>query len=475
VTLIPPGADAIVVGSGPNGMAAAVRLAQAGHAVTVVEAQSTIGGAARSAQLTLPGFIHDVGAAILPLGAASPFFRHLPLARRGLEWVHPEAPLAHPLDEGPPAMLYRSVEATAAGLGADHNVYQRVMGPFARNWEAVSEELLAPFRISRHPLLMTRFVLYGLRPATHLAARFRTEQGRALIAGLAAHSFLPLDRRPSAAFALTLGMLAHGVGWPFPRGGTQCFTDALVSYFQSLGGQVIPNTTVRSLDDLPASRATLYDVTPRQMLCIANDRFPGSYRLQLDRYRYGPGVFKLDYALDGPIPWKAPECALAGTVHLGGTFEEVAESERAVWQGRVAERPFVLLAQQSLFDSTRAPDGKQTVWAYCHVPNGYTVDLTDRIEAQIERFAPGFRDRILARHVMSPADLQRRDANLVGGDINGGVQDLFQQYTRPTLRLEPYVTPLKGVYLCSSSTPPGGGVHGMCGYFAAQSALRRSL
>ncbi len=475
MTLIPGSRDAIVVGSGPNGMAAATRLAQNGHSVTVVEAQDTVGGAARSLELTLPGFVNDFGAAILPLGAASPFLRGLPLEAHGVEWVHPGVPLAHPLDDGSAAVLYRSVDDTADGLGSDGREYRKIMGPFARNWESLTDDLLAPLRPPRHPLLMARFGLYGLRPATSLAGHFRGARARALIAGLAAHSFLPLTRRPSAAFALMLGMLGHGVGWPFPRGGTQCFTDALVSYFRSLGGEIVIGSPVRSLGDLPEARATLYDVTPRQMLSIAGPELSGMYRRQLERYRYGPGVFKLDYALSGPIPWTADECRLAGTVHLGGTFEEVAAGEAAVWRGEAPEKPFILLAQQSLFDATRAPEGKQTAWAYCHVPNGCTEDMTDRIEAQIERFAPGFRDLILDRHVLSPAGLECRDANLIGGDINGGVQDLWQQYTRPAIKPIPYTTPIKNLYLCSSSTPPGGGVHGMCGYFAAEAALKRSF
>lgn len=473
MTLIPGGRDAIVVGSGPNGMAAAIRLAGAGRSVTVVEAQDTIGGGARSMELTLPGFVHDFGAAILPLGAASPFFRGLPLTEHGVQWIHPDAPLAHPLDDGTAAVLYRSLDRTAEALGGDGDAYRKVMGPFARDWEKLTDDLLAPLRPPRHPLLMARFGLYGLRSARSLAGQFKGQAARALIGGLAAHSFLPLDRRPSAAFALTLGMLGHGVGWPFPRGGTQCFTDALASYFRSLGGEIVPGSQVKAMGDLPAVHATLFDVTPRQILDIAGDAFPSLYRRQLQRYRYGPGVFKLDYALDGPVPWTAKECELAGTVHVAGTFEEVAASEAAVWRGEAPEKPFVLLAQQSLFDPTRAPEGKQTVWAYCHVPNGCTEDMTERIEAQIERFAPGFRDRILARNLLGPAALECHDANLVGGDINGGVQDLWQQYTRPVIRPVPYVTPQRGLYLCSSSTPPGGGVHGMCGYFAAEAALKR--
>lgn len=475
MTPLPGGRDAVVVGSGPNGMAAAVRLAQQGRSVTVLEAQETVGGGAQSLELTLPGFVNDFGAAILPLGAASPYFRTLPLTEHGVEWVHPDAPLAHPLDNGTAAVLYRSLDATVEGFGVDGPAYRAIMGPLVDNWESVVGDLLAPLRPPRHPLLMSRFAYYGLRSATSLVSRFKEAPARALMGGLAAHSFLPLDRRPSAAFALTLGILGHGVGWPFPRRGTQCFTDALVSYFRSMGGTILTGSTVRSTRDLPDARAVLYDVTPRQFLAIAGTDVSGVYRRQLERYRYGPGVFKLDYALSGPIPWSADACRLAGTVHLGGTYEEVAASEAAVWRGEAPEKPFVLLAQQSLFDPTRAPEGRQTAWAYCHVPNGCTVDMTERIEAQIERFAPGFRDLVMARHVLSPQALECRDANLVGGDINGGVQDLWQQYTRPVIRAVPYTTPIRNAYLCSSSTPPGGGVHGMCGYFAAEAALKRSF
>ncbi|MGH2443099.1 MAG: phytoene desaturase family protein [Chloroflexota bacterium] len=464
-----------MVGSGPNGLAAAIRMVQGGRSTLLIEAQGTIGGAARSFPFTLPGFVHDFGAAILPLGVASPFFRTLPLCEHGLEWVHPPASLAHPLDDGSVAMIYDSLEATAASLSSDADAYLRLMEPLALHWEELTLDLLAPLRPPCHPLLLARFGLRGLRSARGLASSlFRGQQARALIAGLGAHSILPLERPPSAAFALTLAMLAHGCGWPFPRGGTQSFTNALTSYFRSLGGEIITGVTVRSLDDLPPAGAVLCDVTPRQLLSIAGDRLPRSYSWQLNRYRYGPGVFKLDYALNGPIPWKITECARAGTVHLGGGMEEIAAGERAVWRGETPEKPFVLLAQQSLFDPSRAPAGKHTAWAYCHVPNGCTFDMTQRIESQIERFAPGFRDLVLTRHAMGPSQLEQRDANLVGGDINGGLQDLWQQYTRPALRLNPYSTPVPGLFICSSSTPPGGGVHGMCGYFAAERALRRT-
>jgi len=473
---VSPAPDAIVVGSGPNGLAAAIHLARAGRSVTVLEAQDTVGGAARSAELTLPGFISDFGSAILPLGAASPFFRTLPLAENGVEWIHPDFPLAHPLDNGTAAVLHRSVAVTAKGLGRDGRAYRRLMDPFVRDWDALSGDILSLPRIPRSPLTFARYGFYAVHSAVGLGRfLFHGEPARALFAGLGAHSFLPIDRRPSAAFGLMLGMLGHGVGWPFPRGGTQCFTDALVRYLQSLGAEIVTDRPVLSCSDLPATQATLFDVTPRQLLAIAGDRLPAYYRAQLSRYRYGPGVFKIDYALDGPVPWAAEPCRRAGTVHVGGTMDEIARGEREVWAGKPPERPFVLVAQQSLFDPSRAPAGKHTLWAYCHVPNGSTFDMTDRIEAQIERFAPGFKDLILARHVMLPADLERRDANLVGGDINGGIQDFRQLFMRPALSLVPYATPHRSIYLCSSSTPPGGGVHGMSGYLAAQAALSRSF
>jgi phytoene dehydrogenase-like protein len=467
--------DAIVVGSGPNGLAAAIHLARAGLSVTVLEAQQTIGGAARSFELTLPGFVHDFGSAVLPLGVASPFFRTLPLRDHGVEWIHPDIPLAHPFDDGSAAILDRSVDVTATRLGSDAAAYRQLMEPFVSRWDKLLEDVLAPARIPRHPLTTARFGLSALRSVRGLAeSRFLGVQARALLAGLGAHSFLPLEKRPSAGFALSLGFLGHGVGWPFPRGGVQSLTTALAAHLTSLGGEILTGVEVRDIGDLPDARATLFDVTPRQLIAIAADSLPSRYVRRLQRYRYGPGVFKVDYALDAPIPWTAVECGLAGTVHLGGTLEEIAHGERTVWRGEHPERPFVLLAQPSLFDSTRAPQGKHTAWAYCHVPNSSIVDMTEHIEAQIERFAPGFQDRILARSALSPRDLEDRDANLVGGDINGGLQDLRQLLTRPVFRLDPYSTPVRSIYICSSSTPPGGGVHGMCGYFAARSALRRS-
>lgn len=465
--------DAVVIGSGPNGLAAAITLLRAGRSVLVVEANETPGGGARSAELTLPGFVHDVCSAVHPLAANSPFFRTLPLEQHSLEWIHPPAPLAHPLDDGTAVILERSIEATSETLGADEDAYRKLMSPLVRDWPRLEPALLAPLKLPRHPLTLARFGWRALRSAKGLAGSlFKDERARALFAGLAAHSMLPLENTATAAFGLVLGITGHAVGWPAPRGGSQKITDALVAYFKSLGGEVVVGRRVESVDEFPQARVVLCDLTPRGLLRVAGHRLPASYRRRLGRYRYGPGAFKLDWALDGPVPWRAKECLRAGTVHLGGTLDEIAASERAAWKGEHAEKPFVLLAQPSLFDPTRAPEGKHTVWAYCHVPNGSDVDMTERIEKQIERFAPGFRDRVLARSVMPPSELERRNANLVGGDINGGAQDIRQLFVRPTLRL--YSTPDKRLYICSSSTPPGGGVHGMCGYHAARAALDKS-
>ena len=472
----PQSYDAIVVGSGPNGLAAAITVAQAGRSVLVLEANDTIGGGARSAELTLPGFMHDTCSAIHPMAVASPFFSTLPLSEHGLQWVHPPAAAAHPFDDGTAAVLERSVYETAEMLGPDARGYRRLMGPLVADWDKLAEPLLGPLSPPRHPLALARFGLRAIRSARGLAtAHFRGERARAFFAGIGAHSMMPLEKAPSAAFGLVLGMAGHAVGWPLPRGGSGAISDALASHLRSLGGQIETGRRVKSIDELPPSKAVLLELTPKQVVSVAGHRLPSGYRRRLERYRYGPGAFKLDWALDGPIPWKAQDCARAGTVHLGGTMDEIASSERAVWRGEHSERPFVLVAQQSLFDDTRAPEGKHTAWAYCHVPNGSDLDMTERIEAQIERFAPGFRDRVLARHVMTPAWLEANNANYVGGDINGGVQDFTQLYTRPTLRLVPYSTPTKGLYICSASTPPGGGVHGMCGHHAARAALRREL
>jgi phytoene dehydrogenase-like protein len=449
--------DAVVVGSGPNGLAAAITLARAGLAVLVLEAKDTLGGGARTAELTLPGYRHDICSAIHPLGVSSPFFRELPLAEHGLAWIQPPTPLAHPLDDGTAVLLERSVQTTSQGLGPDAAAYQRLVAPFVGNWDSLSKDVLGPLPVPpRHPFVLARFGLRALHSARGLADRvFKGERARALFGGMAAHSIMPLERAPTAAFGLLLGVTGHAVGWPMARGGSQQIVEALACHLRSLGGEVITGQRADLLDELPPARAVLCDVTPRQLLRITGDRLPNRYRRALTSYRYGPGVFKLDFALDGPIPWRAAECVHAATVHVGATLEEVASAERAVWRGEHPERPFILLAQQSLFDPTRAPEGKHTAWAYCHVPHGSTVDMTDRIEAQIERFAPGFRDRILARGGMTPVEMERYNPNCVGGDINGGVQDLWQLFTRPTFRLVPYSTPVQGLYLCSSSTPPG--------------------
>ena len=465
--------DAVVVGAGPNGLAAAVEMARAGLSVRVLEAADTVGGGARSAELTLPGFVHDVCSAIHPLGIASPFFRSLPLADHGLEWVEPPAALAHPFDDGGAALLARSPDAAMPTLGEDDERWRRLFAPLVRDPGSLLDEILAPLHVPAHPLTLARFGLRALLPATTVARRsFRGARARGLFAGLAAHSMLPLERPPSAAFGLMLGLLGHAVGWPFPRGGSQALSDALASYLRSLGGEIETGRRVESLAELGETRLVVLDVTPRGLLELAGDRLPDRYRRRLERYRYGPGVFKLDWALAGPIPWRADECSRAATVHLGATLEEIAASEAAPAQNRSAERPYVLLAQQSLFDPTRAPAGRHTAWAYCHVPNGSSVDMTEQVESQVERFAPGFRERILARSALGPADLERSNPNHVGGDINGGLADLRQLLTRPVARWSPYSTPLPGVFLCSASTPPGGGVHGMCGFHAARAALR---
>jgi phytoene dehydrogenase-like protein len=468
--------DAVVVGSGPNGLAAAITLAQAGHSVLVLEAEQTVGGGTRTAELTLPGFRHDICSTVHPLAAASPFFGQLPLAEYGLEWVYPPAALAHPLDDSSAAVLERSIAATGETMGRDAAAYRRLISPLATNWAKVAPEILGPLRLPRHPLALARLGLFAVWPATVLARlAFRAEPARAVFGGLAGHSMVALDQPVTAAFGLVLAASAHAVGWPVARGGSQAIATALVRYFHLLGGEVAAGVRVQSVDELPPARAVLFDVTPRQLLSIAGDRLPAGYRRALGRYRYGPGVFKVDWALNGPIPWKAAGCLRAATIHLGGTLAQIADSERAVWQGKHPEKPYIILVQPTLFDASRAPEGKHTAWAYCHVPNGSTFDMTERIEAQIERYAPGFRDCILARHVMPPAAMEQHNANYIGGDINGGVQDMWQFYTRPTLRRVPYSTPAKELYLCSSSTPPGGGVHGMCGYFAARAALDGAL
>ena len=470
-------ADAVVIGSGPNGLSAAIELARSGRSVTVYEANDTIGGGCRSAALTLPGFVHDVCSAFHPLGAASPFFRWLDLSREGLEWVEPPAALAHPLDDGTAVILERSIDATASNLGPDSRAYRRLVAPLVPEWPDLAADALGPLlRIPRHPFVMARFGIPALLPARALARlAFSGVRARALFAGLAAHSILPLDAPLTASFALMFAVVTHVANWPLPRGGSQRIADALADRLRSLGGKIETGRPVATLDEIGAAHAYLCDVTPRQLEAIAGRRLSEGYRSRLRSFRYGPGVFKLDYAIDGPIPWRAKECLRAGTVHLGGTMDEIAESESEVARGRPAERPFMLVGQQSLFDPSRAPAGKHTVWAYCHVPNGSTFDMTERMEAQLERFAPGFRERVLARSVMGPAEVYRHNQNYIGGDIGGGANTLFQFVTRPFPKLDPYATSAPDIYMCSSSTPPGGGVHGMCGYHAARSALRGAL
>jgi phytoene dehydrogenase-like protein len=464
---------ATVVGSGPNGLAAAVVLARAGVRVRLIEAADTVGGGSRTRELTLPGFRHDICSSIHPLGAGSPFFRSLPLAEHGLRWVHPEIPLAHPFDDGTAATVRRSLGETAALLGADEQVYGRVMGPVAENWDRLSRDILGPIaRIPRSPLLLLRFGWYARRSAGGLArGMFRTAKARALFMGIAAHANGRLDRAFTASFAIVLGGAGHAVGWPAAAGGSQSIADAMTGYFRSLGGEVVTGCPVESLAQLDETSPVLFDLTPRQVMSIAGGRLSDRYRKSLRRFRYGPGVFKLDYALDGPIPWTAEECRRAGTVHLGATMREIEASEEQVAQGKDPETPYIIVTQPSVFDATRAPEGKHTAWAYCHVPSGSTRDMTDRIEAQIERFAPGFRDAVLARHATGPAELEEYNANYIGGDIAGGAHDGLQLFFRPALRASPYRTSDPRLFICSASTPPGAGVHGMCGYHAAQAVL----
>ena len=464
--------DAVVVGSGPNGLAAAITLQRAGLAVLLVEGSSTVGGGMRSGELTLPGYVHDICSAVHPMAAGSPFFKSLPLRDHGLELIEPPVLAGHPFEDGRAAVLLRSAGDTACRLGADGDTYLKLFEPLVKSWPGIVRDVLGPLGIPRHPIAMSRFGIEALGSATSVVKRFRSVAARGLFAGMAAHSFLPLTQLTSAAIGIVLLVVGHLDGWPIPKGGSQSIANALASYFISLGGKIETGFYVKSLEQLPSSRAVLFDVTPRQLLQIAGQKFSSFYRWQLRRYRYGMGVFKIDWALAEPVPFIAPECREAGTVHIGNSFEEIAQSEAEAASGRHPERPFVLLAQQSRFDPGRAPKGKEVAWGYCHVPNNSQIDMTDAIEKQVERFAPGFRDRILARHTMNTAAMEQHDPNYVGGDINGGVIDLGQLFTRPALRFSPYRTSAKGLYICSASTPPGGGVHGQCGYHAANRALK---
>jgi len=464
--------DAVVVGSGPNGLAAAITLQRAGLSVLLMEGRQTIGGGLRSAELTLPGFTHDICSAVHPLAAGSPFFGTLPLQEHGLEYLYPAVAAAHPLDDGSAALLAGSVEDVAAGLGRDEKAYNDLMGPIVRDWPLLAPEILGPLCFPEHPLVLARFGLKGLTASTVLARRFETAAARALLAGMAAHSIQPLSNLATSAFALVLMAMGHVRGWPVPRRGSVAIADALASYFMSMGGKIETGVYVRSLSQLPSSRAVLFDLTPRQLLQLGGHRWSSLYQWQLERYRYGMGVFKIDWALDERIPFTAVGCREAGTVHIGGTLEEIVDGEAMTAAGGYPDRPFVLLAQQSIVDPSRAPQGKHTAWAYCHVPNGSVQDRAEVIERQVERFAPGFRERILARHVFNTAELEEYNPNYVGGDINGGMIDIGQLFTRPALRWSPYRTSEKGMYICSSATPPGGGVHGMCGYHAARRAMK---
>ena len=464
--------DAVVVGSGPNGLAAAITMQQAGLSVLLLEGKETIGGGLRTAELTQPGFLHDICSAIHPLAVESPFFKTLDLQSHGLEYIYPKYSAAHPFDTGEAVVLGRSIYETASSLGIDESSYISLLKPIINDWHQLANGILGPLRIPKHPLAMASFGLNALKPALKLAKNhFRTKQSRGLWAGMAAHSLLPLSNNISSAIGLILMAMGHINGWPIPKGGSQQIADALASCFISLGGKIETNSYISSLEQLPSSHAVLFDITPRQLLQIAGHKFSDFYRWQLKRYKYGMGVFKIDWALSNPVPFTATKCNDAGTVHLGNTLEEIAASELMTWEGKHPENPFVLMAQQSLFDESRAPKGKQAAWAYCHVPHASVRDMTEAIEDQVERFAPGFRDSIIERHTMNTAEMQAYNPNYIGGDINGGIINLSQLFTRPALRYSPYRTSTKGIYICSSSTPPGGGVHGMCGYHAARRAL----
>jgi len=466
-----PQADVMVIGSGINGLCAAITMVQAGHTVCVVEGEAEIGGSCRSAALTKPGFTHDVCSAVFPLAAASPFLKSLPLAQHGLEWIHSPACLAHPFDARSPAILWPSIQDTVKSVRERPGVYARVIGRLGRHAQSLFEEILAPVHLPRHPLLLSAFGIQAMRSSMALGKFFfATQEGEALFAGLGGHSMLPLDQRFSAASGLVLALAGHSVGWPIAKGGSQSVTKALASYFASLGGVIVTSTRVESLDQLPQAKIILADLTPPQLVRIAGDKLTPKFRTQLERYQFGPAAYKVDWALSQPIPWRFPECGQAATIHLGGSAAEIRASERQVWSGSVAKKPFVILCQPSLFDSTRAPEGRHTAWAYCHVPNGFELEIASLIEDQVERFAPGFRGCILSKSVMNPNRLEQHNSNLIGGDISGGVMDFKQLFFRPTRRL--YSTSIRNLFLCSAATPPGPGVHGMCGHFAAKAALK---
>lgn len=464
--------DAAVVGSGPNGLAAAIKLAQNGYKVKIFEAKETIGGGMRSAQLTLPGFIHDICSAIHPLGVSSPFFETLPLQKYELEWKYPPISLAHPFDDGHTAILTSSINETAKSLGKDKENYIKLIKPLIDDWDFIKKDVLSPLKIPNRTFKLGKFGFYAIQSAERLLNNyFSGDYAKGFFAGSAGHSIMSLDKLFTSAIGLVLIILGHKTGWPIPKGSSQKIADALGQYFQSLGGEIETNHSVESINELSGYKAVLFDLTPKQILKIMDKKFPWYYKIQLEKYVYGPGVFKVDWALNAPIPFKNKDCYKAGTIHIGGNYEEIMQSEYDVSNGRHPEKPFIILAQQSLFDSTRSPEGKHTAWAYCHVPNNSNFDMTTRIENQIERFAPGFKEIILSKHKMFPADYERYNPNYIGGDINGGLQNWHQLFTRPVVRLNPYSTPVRGIYICSSSTPPGGGVHGMCGFHAAERVI----
>lgn len=466
--------DAVIIGSGPNGLAAGIRLAKQELSVKILEKGDTVGGGTRTQELTLPGFHHDVCSAIHPMAKASPYLNSLPLDDFGLEWIQPEIPLAHPLDDGPPGLLFRSLDETAEHLGPDGLIYLELIESFVDKWSEMLPDLLGPLPLfPRHLLLMARFGLLGIRSADSFTRRFKSEKARALFAGLAAHGTLPFNYKATAAIGLVLGITAHTEGWPYPKGGSHQITKAMASYFQALGGEIETGVNISDFSEIPGAKTVIFDTTPRQIIDIAYDELPERYIGTLRKFKYGCGVFKLDLALSDPIPWKDDHCRKAGTVHVGGTYEQISVSEKDADEGRHSARPFVLVAQHSLFDNTRAPEGKHTAWAYCHVPNGSERDMTEPVLNQIERFAPGFRDCIIGKHAMNTRDMQIYNPNYIGGDINGGKQDITQLFTRPAGLFDPYHIPHTNMFICSSSTPPGGGVHGMCGYHAAGSVLKR--
>lgn len=467
--------DAVIVGSGPNGLAAAIRLAMEGLTVKIFEASDTVGGGMRTGELIEAGYYHDICSAIHPMAASSPFMKNMPLDKFGLEWIQPEYAAAHPLDDEESAILSTDLNETAYRLGEDESRYKSIVSPLVKNWETLTKDFLGPLRFPKKPFQLAAFGIKGLQPASLYQRHFKTQRAKALFAGMAAHSILPLQSVATTAIGLVFFGAAHTGGWPLPKGGSQAIGNAMASYFKSIGGEIVTNFRVTELGQLPDSKVILFDLTPQQVAEIVADQFPSSYQNKLKNYRYGSGVFKIDYILSEPVPWKDPECKKAGTVHLGGTFEEIASSEKEMDSGGHPEKPFVLVAQQSLFDDTRTPNDNHTLWAYCHVPNGSTVDMTTSIESQIERFAPGFRDTIIAKKVMNTKDLHNYNANYIGGDINGGRQDITQLFSRPVSLYHPYATPAEGIYFCSSSTPPGGGVHGMCGYHAANLALQNEF